>query len=218
VKHRLRSAAAVAISVVSLSGVAGCAVFSPPTVLRPYVPSDGLSATVGDVSVRNALVVSGSEGQPGVVSAALVNSGEQAAQVTVTVDTGSSPTSSTFTVGPGTSFTIGSGSGVGDLSGTDVESDTTGWMQVPTVTEVPGTLVPMTFATGGATASLDAPVVRPCFAYAELTPTPSASSTPAAGAAASATPSATPSPSDTCQPQVAPTEVQGEGDSDAREG
>jgi hypothetical protein len=210
VKHRLRSAAAVAISVVSLSGVAGCAVFSPPTVLRPYVPSDGLSATVGDVSVRNALIVAGAVDQPGVVSAALVNSGEQAAQVTVTVDTGSAPTSSTFTVGPGTSFTIGSGSGAANLTGGDVESDTTGWMQVPTVTEVPGALVPVTFATGGQTASLNAPVVRPCFAYAELTPTPSAS--PGATAGAAATPSATPSPSDTCQPQVAEDEVQGESD------
>lgn len=212
-KHRLRSAAAVAISVVSLSGVAGCAVFSPPTVLRPYQPSDGLSTTVGDVSVRNALVVSGSAGQPGVVSAALVNSGEQAAQVTVTVDTGSTPTSSTFTVAPGTSFTIGSGGGAANLTGGDVESDTTGWMQVPTVTEVPGALVPMTFATGGATASLDAPIVRPCFAYANLTPTPSAGG--------SATPSAspTPSPSDTCQPQVGKDEVQGESDDgDVREG
>jgi hypothetical protein len=180
-------------------------VFSPPTVLRPYQPSDGLSSTVGDVSVRNALIVSPAPGQPGVVSAALVNSGEQAAQVTVTVDTGSSPTSSTFTVAPGTSFTIGSGSGAANLTGGDVESDTTGWLQVPSVTEVPGALVPMTFETGGATASLNAPIVRPCFAYANLTPTPSA----AAGVAPTTAAASTPSPSLNCQPEVGSDEVQG---------
>jgi len=217
VKHRLRSAAAVAISVVSLSGVAGCAVFSPPTVLRPYVPSDGLSATVGDVSVRNALVVAPAADQPGVVSAALVNSGEQAAQVTVTVTSGSTPTTSTFTVGPGTTFTIGSGSGAPTETGGDAESATSGWLQLPSVAEVPGELIPMTFAAGGATASLNAPIVRPCFAYAELTPTPSATT---AGASASPTTAATPSASPTlnCQPEVGASETQGEGNSDAGEG
>ena len=212
VKHRLRSAAAVAISVVSLSGVAGCAVFSPPTVLRPYVPSDGLSSTVGDVAVRNALIVSSAPGQPGVVSAALVNSGEQSAQVTVTVETGSSPTSASFTVAPGTSFTIGSGSGAADLTGGDVESDTTGWLQLPTVTEVPGALVPMTFAAGGATATVNAPIVRPCFAYANLTPTPSSSPSASAGASPTTAAESTPSPTLNCQPEVGEDEVQGESD------
>lgn len=205
-KLRLRPAAAVALSVVSLSGLTGCAVFSPPTVLRPYNPSDGLSSTVGDVAIRNALIASTAPDQPGVVSAVLVNSGTEAAQVTVTVDTGSSPTSGSFTVQPGTSFSIGSGSGPANLTGGDVESDTTGWLQVPVVTQVPGALVPVSFESGGRTASLNAPVVRPCFAYENLLPTPGASSSPAAAS--------TPSPTLDCQPDVAEDEVQGEsGDS-----
>lgn len=213
VKHRLRSAAAVAISVVSLSGVAGCAVFSPPTVLRPYQPSDGLSATVGDVSVRNALVVAPAADQPGVVSAALVNSGEQAAQVTVTVTSGSTPTTGTFTVGPGSTFTIGSGSGAPTETSGDAESATTGWLQLPTVTEVPGELIPMTFDAGGQSASLNAPIVRPCFAYAQLTPTPSASASATAGATPSSSAAASPSPTLNCQPEVGADETQGESGS-----
>ena len=213
-KLRLRPAAAVAISVVSLSGLTGCAVFSPPTVLKVYNPSDGLSATVGDVGVRNALIVSPAEGEPGVVSAVLVNSGTETAQVTVAVDTGSSPTTADFTVLPGTSFTIGSGSGAANLTGGDVESDTTGWLQVPEVTEVPGALVPMTFSAGGAEASVDAPIVRPCFAYENLVPTPAA--TPSAGESASPSAASTPSPSINCQPEVGEDEVNGEtGDDNA---
>ncbi|NAZ81417.1 hypothetical protein GTR02_06265 [Kineococcus sp. R8] len=186
-KHRLRSAAAVALSLVSLSGVAGCAVFSPPTVLKPYVPSDGMGGAVGEVALRNVLLASPSEGEPGVLSAVLVNSGPEPAEVTVTVETGASPTSGTFTVRPETSFTIGSGSGAADLTGGDVESDTTGWLQVPSVTELPGAMVPVTFAAGGATTTVDALVVRPCFAYAGLLPTPTSaagSTPPATGAEA----------------------------------
>jgi hypothetical protein len=139
-----------------------------------------------------------------VLSAVLVNSGTETAQVTVTVDTGSAPTSASFSVLPGTSFSIGSGSGAANLTGGDVESDTTGWLQVPVVTEVPGALVPVSFAAAGKTTSINAPIVRPCFAYANLVPTPSASSS------ASPAPASTPSPSLNCQPEVGADEVYGE--------
>ena len=76
------------VTAVSVLGVAGCSVFSPATVLKPYQPSDGTGTSVAGVSVRNVLVVSSGVDQPGVVSLVLVNGTQADATKAASATTG----------------------------------------------------------------------------------------------------------------------------------
>ncbi|WP_432562298.1 hypothetical protein [Kineococcus sp. SYSU DK003] len=184
-----RSAAAVVTAVATL-GVAGCSVFSPAIVLQPYDPSDGTGGGLGGVDIRNALVVSSGVDQPGVLSAVLVNSGEEDASVAVSVDVAAGTAApQSFSVPAGSTLHIGDPGAVADAGeSTDddagVESEVA-WLQVPQIPVTPGETVPVTFTVGGESQVLDAPVLRPCFEYAAITPTPAPEATaPAAGAEA----------------------------------
>lgn len=61
---------------VTLTLLAGCAAGFDATASKPYAPSDGVQADSGDIRVLNALVVSGEDGRTGVVSATVVNRGD----------------------------------------------------------------------------------------------------------------------------------------------
>jgi len=78
----VRPLAAVSVVVAGLA-LGGCSFIAPETSLEPYAPSDGLQVDLGDVLVRNVLVVSEGSGAPGVLSGALVNRGVQDATITV---------------------------------------------------------------------------------------------------------------------------------------
>jgi hypothetical protein len=192
-----RSAFAV-VTLAATIGVAGCAVFSPATVLKPYEPSDGTGTTVGGVKVRNTLVVSSGVDEPGVLSVVLVNPGPDPATVSVSVDVDAgAPAAQSFFLAPGSSLHLGDPSAVADdAAATDDDSGTqsqVGWVQVPQVPVTPGETVPVTFRVDGQAQAVQAPVVLPCFEYAAITPT-----APSDTASASATPS----PSVTCGPAV----------------
>ncbi|WP_380165250.1 hypothetical protein [Jannaschia sp. R86511] len=80
-----RAVAPVATAVAAGLLLGGCSFTSRDLTLEPYAPSDGLQTDLGDVLVRNVLVVSEGDGAPGVVSGALVNRGEEDATVQVEV-------------------------------------------------------------------------------------------------------------------------------------
>jgi len=79
---RLRALATTSLSVALLFGTAGCGVLLEPATLQSYSPSDGVNADIGDVSVRNALVVTNDSGD-GALVMTLVNSSEALVFVTV---------------------------------------------------------------------------------------------------------------------------------------
>ncbi|NAZ75256.1 hypothetical protein GTQ99_07440, partial [Kineococcus sp. T13] len=180
-----RSAVAL-VTVASTLGIAGCSVFSPAIIHEPYDPSDGIGTAVGDVAIRNALVVSSGIDEPGVLSVVFVNSGDDEATVgvSVDVDAGSAP-AQTFTVPAGATVQIGDPSaGAGDTTVGEAiggPAQQSGWVQIPQVPVLPGQTVPMTFTVAGTDRAVEAPVVLPCFEYALLTPTP-APVPPTAGA------------------------------------
>ena len=183
---KLRQRAAVTlVTAASTVALAGCTVFSPAVTLRPYDPSDGKGTRVGEVDVRNALVVSGGVDQPGVLSVVLVNSSDADTTVTISadVDAGTAP-SQTFPVAAGESLHIGNPTGAeGATTGgasVDGPAQANAWMQVPQVPAVPGETVPVTFSAGGDEVEVAAPVLLPCFEYAPLTPTaaPTAAAAP----------------------------------------
>jgi hypothetical protein len=72
---RLRALATTTLAATLLVGTAGCGVLLEPATLQSYSPSDGVNAEVGDVSVRNALLVANSSGD-GALVMTFVNSGD----------------------------------------------------------------------------------------------------------------------------------------------
>ncbi|WP_432544835.1 hypothetical protein [Kineococcus sp. SYSU DK002] len=191
-------------------GVAGCSVFSPPTVLKPYEPSDGAGASLGGVDIRNVLLVSSGVDEPGVLSAVLVNSSFEPVDVSVSVDVAAgSASAQTFSLPENSSLHIGDlGAAAPDGPAVTADdaatTDQTAWLQVPQVPVVPGQTVPVTFTVGGQEASVDAQVMLPCFEYAAITPTvPAATPSEEPTATSTVTAAAAPTPTSTvtCGPQ-----------------
>lgn len=141
----------------------GCSFTSRDLTLEPYAPSDGLQVTLGEVLVRNALVVSEGDGAPGVLSAALVNRGDD--DVTILLEVAGTvaevevATDETVFLGP--------------------SDDEDVVVVIDSVDVVAGGVVELRItepATDSAT--LEVPVLLPEGAYAEITPPPSPGAEP----------------------------------------
>ena len=75
VKARL---AAVVLVVSMIGALTGCTFWAAQTNQKPYDPSDGFGVTLGDVAIRNALLVS-QDGKNASLAVAIVNSGSKSA-------------------------------------------------------------------------------------------------------------------------------------------
>ncbi|MGN6302042.1 MAG: hypothetical protein ACTHN8_13250 [Angustibacter sp.] len=154
---RLRRQGARALALAAaVSALSACGYFSQTTTELNYNPSDGVSASVGDVGARNLLVV-GDKGSEGLVSGALVNTGSSDATVTITAP--GSPQPVQISVSPGQLVSLG--------SGTDQRSVVVGNLKQPA-----GSLVKITLSSPqGGEVSVDVPVVAPQNEYSTVTPT-----------------------------------------------
>ena len=72
-QHLGMGAAALAV----LTGVSGCAYISPQATMDSYAPTDGIQMDLGDVQLRNILVVAEDENSEGRVLGTLINTGDQ---------------------------------------------------------------------------------------------------------------------------------------------
>lgn len=81
------------LSALSLAALlSGCALTSPMATEIPYNPGDGVAVSLGDVEVRDLIVVGTAQGEPATVSAYVVN--DSADDVTVSfVSEGAAPAS-----------------------------------------------------------------------------------------------------------------------------
>lgn len=68
---RARRAASVVLAGAVLLGTAGCTFFAPQTTLKPYDPSDGVGTQIGDVYVRNVLLLAGDGGNASLLASVI---------------------------------------------------------------------------------------------------------------------------------------------------
>ncbi len=173
---KVRAAAAAALAALVMMGVAACA---PIASLKHYDPSDGVSTTVGQVKVLNALVLSKS-GTNGNLLFSAYNPTDQSIQLNVQYDSGSDRTTLHADLQPDTTTNFGYGKG-GQflLSGLDVK---------------PGSLANIYFQYDNEVGSqvavpvLDGSIPQ----YQNLLPTPTPTPTPTPSLTATPTPTPTP--------------------------
>ena len=82
---RARIAATVVVVASLLLSTAGCSFFAPQATLKHYDPSDGVGTTVGQVKVRNALLLT-KDGQEASFLVNLINDGEKTVNVLIQYD------------------------------------------------------------------------------------------------------------------------------------
>ena len=184
---RLVSAAAVGAVVVLTA--AGCNFISPQATTKQYDASDGTSVNVGDIQVRNAIALTASEGDGGTASLSMVvlNTSDEAAEVSFEYPTTSGKETQTVEVDGSSQVSLGTEPGQEQFLMESLDSD-------------PGALVTIFVQYGTETGkSFVVPVLTGALGeYATLLPSPTPST--------EATPSSTPLPEATEQaPSPSPT-------------
>ena len=72
-KNRVRRAAAAGVIALAMLGTAGCSAVNEQATTREYSPSDGIVENVNDLQLRNLLVVSNGNGEPGRLIGTVLN-------------------------------------------------------------------------------------------------------------------------------------------------
>lgn len=122
---RIRALAATAVASALLLGTAGCGVVVETATLKHYEPSDGVSANVGDLAIRNLLVITNDVGDASLVGT-IVNDGsslefvtlEVRGTATLTAESGAYPGITTFGAATGNPVIL---NGVGVVAGEYVD-------------------------------------------------------------------------------------------------
>jgi len=153
----------VAAALAGVVVLSGCQVMSPIQTNVPYQPADGVAVDLGEVQIRDLVVVSGAKGEVGTLSGMVVNKG--ASRVTITFATGADG-SSTSAVAPAGSQTRLSGVQGGES------------VSLPAIAAAPGGIVKIVISTPTSGASeVSVPVLPPDGYYATITPAPAQSTT-----------------------------------------
>lgn len=155
--HARRAAAALSgLAVATLAS--GCMVFNPVQTDVPYEPADGVSADVGQLALRDLVLVGG--GGSVVVSGSAINLGNEPITMQVAPQAG----------------------GGASASGSEIELKpreqvllTTKGLQLDGIEAKPGTVVPVSVtSTPGGTTVVQVPVLAATGAYETITPAPTA--------------------------------------------
>lgn len=180
---RARIATSIALAAALAASLAGCNFVTPQASLQPYEPSDGVSASVGDVDVRNAMIIS-EDGISGNLVFHAINNSSEDVELAVQYEVAGTKTTITIDVpADGT---------------TDVGYGDDGQQFLGSILEKPGGLLPLYFQYGDNIGDqVEVPVLDGSLPqYADLIPTP----TPAPTIPPVATPAPTPSPTETTTP------------------
>ncbi|GAA3291151.1 hypothetical protein ACFFON_17670 [Arthrobacter citreus] len=155
-KNRAQRAAAAGVIALAVLGVSSCSAVNEQATVREYSPSDGIVENVGEVELRNILVVSNGDGEPGRLLGTVVNA---------------SPDNVDFSMAMGgTTLTWNIESGDKIIFEDAEASEVT----VPNVDTVPGTGIRADASNGTETVQLNVPVVDGTLVdYRKYLPSPS---------------------------------------------
>lgn len=92
-----RLIASLALSAALVAGTTGCTFGAEIANLEPYDPSDGVGAEVGDLSLRNVLLIANDEGEANLVMTVVNDTGEDVA-LNVQYDDGNERTTSSLSI------------------------------------------------------------------------------------------------------------------------
>ncbi|AXG14350.1 hypothetical protein [Intrasporangium calvum] len=185
--HARRVAAALGgLAVAALAS--GCMVANPVQTDVPYEPADGVSADVGDLAIRDLLVVGSGEGTA-VVSGAAFNGGTEPVTLRVTPQGAASGTGSEIEVAPRQQLNLA-----------------TKGLHFDGVDAKPGSIVSLSITTRpGGTTIVSVPVVTAAGPYATLTAPPAPTPAPTTPTTPATTePTAEPTTSSTGTPTETP--------------
>lgn len=102
---KARAAAIAALAISIALGTSGCGLMTYQATTAQYDPSDGVSAQIGDVSVRNVILISNGDKGATLLLAA-VNHGDDSAKINVSLD-GETTGLGSFTVRGNSSVSFG---------------------------------------------------------------------------------------------------------------
>ncbi len=157
--------AGLAALALAAPALAGCS-FASAQTSRPYDPSDGVSASVGSVQVRNLLIVGSTAQAPGVVSGVLLNEGAQPVTLTLAAGTGAPVP---VDLPAGTSVQLGVATTTAPVAGTPGAAV----VQFAALGQPAGAVVPVTLSSAaGGTTTVQVPILAATLEYATITPAP----------------------------------------------
>ncbi len=162
---KARIAATLMVTVGVLGGTTGCSLFAPQATTTHYEASDGVGADIGELAVRNAIVVS-DDGKTGNLVVTVVNRGATGQTLGVQYKSAVGRTNGSIAVDAKKSVILGTGVAA-PLALKDIAS-------------APGSLMPIYFQYGDVPGrQLLVPVLTTAqSAYRSLGPTPSLAPTP----------------------------------------
>jgi len=174
-RRRSRAAASLAAALIAVTSGAvlgACSTQSPSQTQVPYLPSDGIPATIGAVEARNLLVIAASKGATGVLSGSLINTSAQ-------------PVSITFTTVADAQAGGTGGSTVQLAAGRQQQIS---GVQFPDLQASPGAMTVIVLKTTAGQQNVDVPVLLPDGVYSTVTATagPTTATTTTAASAATA--------------------------------
>jgi len=137
---------------------------SPMQTAMPYQPADGVAVDLGDVQIRDLLIIAGAKGEVGVLSGMVVNKGKQAAVITFRAGSGGGAATREIPAGR-----------QARLSGVEGTAPVT----LPDISAAPGGMVRLTVGTpAGGNPEVSVPVMLPDGIYSGITPGPSQTTGP----------------------------------------
>ena len=185
---KARIAASVVLAVGVALATAGCNLVAPQATRNIYDPSDGVGATIGDLALRNAFIVS-NDGEEGTLVVTIVNDSADTETLEVQYESSEGRTDGELELVPGRNEIGPTAEQAVTMSGLDT---------------VPGSLFPVYFQYGDVEGKeLLVPVLTNALeSYATLTPAPSATPTETAtpDPALTAIPSPTTEPGNSIEP------------------
>lgn len=177
-----RAAAALVLAGVTVFGAAGCTFLTPTATLIQYDPSEGAGLNVGDIAIRNALLLPGEEGDTFSLVMTVTNRASDGAEVRLQFEGADGKTDGSIILDAGQTRSFGTAEGTDQLVLTGLDA-----------TE--GSLFPIYVQTGDEPGKmLLVPVLNPNQPeYENLRPTSTPTPTP--------TPTVTPTPESTEAPE-----------------